>query len=138
MIHSWPDNFPVQHVRVARPTDNFQKVVEFYSKGIGLETLFTFGPHEGYTGVVFGLPDLQYQLEFTHHSNGSPCPAPSKDNLLVFYITDQHVIDQKIATMKNLGYYPVEPENPYWLNLGVTFEDPDGWRVVFMNRSYFS
>ncbi|WP_425293855.1 hypothetical protein [Microvirga pakistanensis] len=23
-----------------------------------------------------------------------------------------------------------EPENPYWLGQSVTFEDPDGWRVV--------
>jgi uncharacterized glyoxalase superfamily protein PhnB len=24
----------------------------------------------------------------------------------------------------------VEPENPYWGDKSVTFEDPDGWRVV--------
>ena len=33
---------------------------------------------------MFGLPDEEYHLEFTTHVNGSPCPAPTKDNLLVF------------------------------------------------------
>ncbi len=137
MINSWPKTFPVQHVRFARPTDKFEKVKEFYTKGVGLEILFTFEEHEGYNGVVLGLPDLSYQLEFTSHIKGSPCPAPSKDNLLVFYITNQDIINKKITDMKNLGYHPVAPENPYWLNKGFTFEDPDGWRVVFMNRSYY-
>lgn len=135
MIKSWPKNFPVQHVRFARPTDKFQQVKDFYIKGVGLDVLFTFEKHEGYDGVVLGLPNLDYQLEFTSHSKGSPCPAPSKDNLLVFYITDPQIIEQKVSDMKKLGYQPVKPENPYWLDLGVTFEDPDGWRVVFMNRS---
>lgn len=35
--------------------------------------------------------------------------------------------------MKHAGYSPAAPENPYWAERGVTFEDPDGWRVVLMN-----
>jgi hypothetical protein len=31
--------------------------------------------------------------------------------------------------MRALGHDPVEPENPYWRD-DLTFEDPDGWRVV--------
>jgi hypothetical protein len=33
------------------------------------------------------------------------------------------------------GYEPVEPENPYWAEKGLTFEDPDGWRVVLMHAA---
>lgn len=29
-----------------------------------------------------------------------------------------------------MGYVPVEPENPYWLERSLTYADPDGWRVV--------
>jgi hypothetical protein len=31
------------------------------------------------------------------------------------------------------GYSPVPPENRYREKQGVTFEDPDGWRIVLMN-----
>jgi hypothetical protein len=30
------------------------------------------------------------------------------------------------------GHPAVEPENPYWRDIGVTVEDPDGWRVVLV------
>jgi hypothetical protein len=30
----------------------------------------------------------------------------------------------------------VEPENSYWKEKGITVEDPDGWRIVLMNRTY--
>lgn len=26
--------------------------------------------------------------------------------------------------------------NPYWDRLGLTFEDPDGWRVVLQNDAW--
>ncbi|XGU21119.1 hypothetical protein ACETU7_13885 [Rhodococcus sp. 3Y1] len=33
------------------------------------------------------------------------------------------------------GHEPVGAENPYWEeNAGMTFEDPDGWRLVLMPR----
>ena len=38
--------------------------------------------------------------------------------------------------MNHMGYKEAEPENEYWKEKGITIEDPDGWRVVFMNRSY--
>jgi hypothetical protein len=31
-----------------------------------------------------------------------------------------------------LGAEPVGPANPYWAEHGVTFEDPDGFRVVLV------
>jgi hypothetical protein len=34
-----------------------------------------------------------------------------------------------------MGYFAVQPENPYWEQKGTTFADPDGWRVVLMNTS---
>jgi hypothetical protein len=40
-----------------------------------------------------------------------------------------------LARAAALGYSPVEPENPYWSGKSVTFEDPDGWRVVLCNTA---
>ena len=79
---------------------------------------------------MLGLPGREYHLEFTQHVVGSPCPAPTKDNLLVFYIPDQTVLNAAVTRLQNMGYFPVPPENPYWNGKGHTFEDPDGWRVV--------
>lgn len=133
----WPESLPVKYLRFARPTDNMNKVIKFYKDGIGLQELFRFDKHEGYKGVILGLPDLSYQLEFTSHEQGSPCHTPTKDNLLVFYIPNQEALNRKVSQMKKLGYHALEPENPYWKKKkSVTFEDPDGWRIVFINYSF--
>jgi catechol 2,3-dioxygenase-like lactoylglutathione lyase family enzyme len=133
MTNEWPQGLPVSQVRVARPTSKLNEVVRFYSEGLGLRIVGSFQEHEGYSGYMLGLPGCDYHLEFTQHAAGSPCPAPSRDNLLVFYIRDKAAIDRIAARLSALGYHPVDAENPYWSEKGVTFEDPDGWRVVLMN-----
>lgn len=82
---------------------------------------------------MVGLPGHGYHLEFTTHEPGSPCPAPTRDNLLVLSIPDRAARDAAVARLGALGYHPVPPENPYWARDGVTIEDPDGWRVVLMS-----
>ena len=132
MAEQWPLDFPVARVRVARPTDRLAEVVVFYRDGIGLRVVDSFEGHAGYSGIMLGLPGASYHLEFTHHADGSDCPAPSRDNLLVFYLSDRAAVDRVVERLRALGYPPVPPENPYWSADGtVTIEDPDAWRVVF-------
>ncbi|PFD92534.1 hypothetical protein COE15_27020 [Bacillus cereus] len=119
--------------RFARPTDKFEEVINFYETGLGLKRIGEFENHEGYDGVMFGLPHEEYHLEFTRHVNGSPCPAPTKDNLLVFYMPNKDEIEKITNRLNKMNYHEVEPENPYWKEKGTTIEDPDGWRVVLMN-----
>jgi len=121
---------PIAQLRVARPTDRLADVVRFYTVGLQLPRIGSFADHDGYDGVMIGLPGVQAHLEFTSHAAGSPCPAPSRDNLLVLYMTDREAIDATVMRLESLGFGAVEPENPYWRDKGVTFEDPDGWRVV--------
>lgn len=129
-------DFPAVQFRIARPTDKLTKVVEFYEDGLGLRKLYSFTNHEGYDGVLLGLPNGQYHLEFTSHKNGTPCSAPTKDNLLVLYIPEQEKIVEIKNRLARLGYNEVEPENPYWKGKSVTIEDPDGWRVVLFNGKF--
>lgn len=131
----WPENLNAVQVRVARPTDKLREVVRFYRDGLGLEVIGSFEGHDGYSGVMLGLPGRDYHLEFTEHEEGSPCPAPSKDNLLVFYIPDEEAVGRLVERLASMNHSPVAPENPYWAAKGVTFEDPDGWRVVLMKTS---
>jgi catechol 2,3-dioxygenase-like lactoylglutathione lyase family enzyme len=136
MTHSeWPEHLPVMQVRVARPTDQLEAVVRFYRDALGLAEIGSFAGHAGYDGVMLGLPGRSYHLEFTQHAEGSSCPAPSRDNLLVLYIADKSALDQLVARLRAHGHEPVAPENPYWAERGVTFADPDGWRVVLMNTA---
>lgn len=125
---------PLQ-VRFARPTDKLEAVVAFYRDGLGLAEIGGFRDHAGYDGVMLGLPDASVHLEFTTHRAGSPCPAPTRDNLLVLYLG--HARDSAADRLRKAGHAPVEPENPYWRDHGLTFEDPDGWRVVLMDTNGF-
>jgi catechol 2,3-dioxygenase-like lactoylglutathione lyase family enzyme len=129
----WPDDLPAVQVRMARPTDRLDEVVRFYHDGLGLPVIGRFDGHAGYDGVMLGLPGYDYHLEFTSHADGSPCPAPTQDNLLVFYIPDRQALDRLARRLEHMGYPSVAPENPYWEERGITIEDPDGWRVVLMN-----
>lgn len=89
-----------------------------------------FEGHAGYSGVMIGLPTEPFHLEFTHASGGSPCPAPTKDNLLLLYLESEQVYISAVKRMEVHGHRPVEQENPYWKDKSQTFEDPDGWGVV--------
>lgn len=126
----WSSGLPVVQMRVARPTDQLRRVIEFYELGLGLTRIGEFWEHNGFDGVMYGLPDANVHLEFTRHLTGSPCPAPTKDNLLVFYLPDWGVISDVAKKLAEMGYPAVEAENPYWEDAGITIEDPDGWRIV--------
>ena len=124
------DGIAVAQIRIARPPDRLDAVVAFHRDGLGLPELFRFAGHDGYDGVMLGLPGRPYHLEFTTRREGSPCPAPSRDNLIVFYIPAAADFARARDRLERLGHRPVAPENPYWRDKGATFEDPDGWRIV--------
>ena len=123
-------------LRVARPTDRLTDVVRFYRDGVGLLEIGSFHDHDGFDGVMLGAPGASYHLEFIHQRGHVAGRAPTRENLLVFYLPSgqewQAAIDRMIAS----GYTPVVSANPYWDHSGRTFEDPDGYRVVFQNAAW--
>lgn len=125
-----------QHFRVARPTDDLEAVLRFYRDGVGMEVIASFADHAGFDGVMLGLAGAGYHLEFTHHRGHLVGRAPTQDHLLVFYIPDAAVWRAAVERMRGLGYLPVPSYNPYWDERGATFEDPDGYRVVFQNAAW--
>jgi hypothetical protein len=72
-----------------------------------LPVIYRFSNHAGYDGVMIGLPGIDHHLEFTSHVDGSPGPAPSREN----------------PYWAGVG--------------ALTFADPDGWRVVLVPRPVF-
>ncbi|HXV65551.1 MAG TPA: VOC family protein [Vicinamibacteria bacterium] len=123
-------------IRIARPTDQMDEVVRFYSQGLGLTILDSFENHDGFDGVMLGHPDAPYHFEFTHKRGHRAGRAPTLDNLLVFYLPDLKKWQEAIERMRCAGYDPVPSFNPYWARSGNTFEDPDGYRVVLQNASW--
>ena len=125
-------------LRVARPTDNLAAVVQFYRDGLGLEVLGEFRGHDGFDGVMLGRTGSAYHLEFTRKAGHSVGRAPTEDNLLVFYLTDEVEWKAAVGRLENAGYKSVTSFNPYWDRNGKTFEDPDGYRVGLQNASWSS
>jgi catechol 2,3-dioxygenase-like lactoylglutathione lyase family enzyme len=124
------------HLRVARPADNLSAVVAFYRDGLGLEVLTSFTGHDGFDGVMLGSPGAAFHLEFTRRAGHPAGRAPTADNLLVFYLPDEATWQAAVARMTFAGHTPVASFNPYWDRTGVTFEDPDGYRVVLQQSSW--
>ena len=114
-------------LRIARHTDRLQELVAFYRDGVGLRELGGFRDHVGYDGVFLEVPGTGAHLELTSGGeHGAPAPHP--ESLLVLYLGDEAAVRTVAARLGD----PVAPANPYWAGHGLTFEDPDGFRVVLV------
>ncbi len=123
-------------LRIARPTDRLHEVADMYRAGLGLDELGAFEDHDGFDGVILGSPQHPWHLEFTAKRGHPAGRAPTEDNLLVLYLPEADAYDERLAAMDAAGFARVRSFNPYWDRDGVTFEDPDGWRVVVTRRGW--
>ncbi len=120
-------------LRIARPTDNLATVSKMYIQGLGFRELGSFKNHKGFNGVLLGHDLHPYHIEFTHHIGTTVGKAPTKDNLLVFYIADRASWSMACSAMEKAGFRKVDSYNPYWDDCGYTYEDIDAYRVVLQN-----
>jgi catechol 2,3-dioxygenase-like lactoylglutathione lyase family enzyme len=123
-------------LRIARETERFENVLRFYTEGLGLAVLGAFEDHDGFDGVMVGIPGARFHLEFTRRRGQVIGRTPDPHQLLVFYIPDSSAWRALVDRMHAAGYRAVSSSNPYWDRAGLTFEDPDGWRVVLENLEW--
>ncbi|HEU5239726.1 MAG TPA: VOC family protein [Pyrinomonadaceae bacterium] len=123
-------------LRVTRPSDHLDEVVRFYTEALNLSVLGSFKDHEGFDGIMLGVPGASYHLEFTRKHGHRAGRAPTEDNLLVFYLPDKQSWQAAVDRMTASGYKAVPSYNPYWDQNGCTYEDPDGYRVVLHNSAW--
>jgi len=123
-------------LRVARPTDNLVKIADMYRKGLDFHVLSSFRGHDGFDGIILGMPDSPYHLEFTSKAGHQVGRAPTEDNLLVFYLGDKTEYLNRCKKMISAGFVQVKSFNPYWDQNGSTFEDTDGYRVVIVDGEW--
>jgi catechol 2,3-dioxygenase-like lactoylglutathione lyase family enzyme len=124
------------HLRVARPSDDLERVAAMYRDGLGLEVLGRFEDHDGFDGVMLGRRGLDWHLELTSRRGQRAEPRPTDEDLLVLYLPDQPEWRAACDRMLAAGFEPVSSANPYWDRAGRTFRDPDGYRVVLQNAPW--
>ncbi|MCA1778881.1 MAG: VOC family protein [Xanthomonadaceae bacterium] len=127
----WPGDVPAVVFRIVRPTDKFDKIVEFYRSGLGLDIISSFRDHDGYNGVMLGLPAYPYHLEIIERQGGDANINSNKDNLLVFYFEDHSAITRIESQLNAMGYPTLPAKNPWWNDHDAVYiEDADQWGIV--------
>ncbi len=119
-------------MRVARPTADIDRARSFYEHTVGLPVLGSFVDHDGFDGVIFGVPDDRAQLEIVR-SPHDDIPTPSAEDALVLYHHGPAGADL-VTRLRQAGAVELTDDatvNPYWPRNGArVFRDPDGYRLV--------
>jgi catechol 2,3-dioxygenase-like lactoylglutathione lyase family enzyme len=126
----------VHVLRVARPTNDIDRAADFYIRGLDFEVLAKFSDHDSFDGIVLGHAHYPWHLELTRQAGVTVADAPTKEHLLVIYLPERSEWEAAVERLQALNITPVPAENPYWDRVGVTFEDPDGYRVVLQNMAW--
>jgi hypothetical protein len=121
-------------VRVARPTRDLEAAASFYGL-LDLPVLASFADHDGYSGVVLGLPDSSRQLELVLCEGVTP--SPTREDQLVLYLGSAERVAGAAARFRAAGFEPRVAPNPYWERNGaVCFVDPDGYWTVLSPQAW--
>jgi hypothetical protein len=115
-------------LRIARHTDQLEKIKTFYIETLNFESLGSFFDHNGYNGAFLSYPNQTWHLEFTSSGNAVQ-HQPDADDLIVLY-PGKRFYDSIITELKAKGIEHVPAKNPYWNRHGFHFKDPDGFGIV--------
>ena len=126
-------------MRVARPTRDLDRIRTFYEHAVGLPLLWAFVDHDGFDGVIFGVPDERAQLELVRSPHGDT-PSPTPEDALVLYGNGGTAAADIVARLDQAATPEVTPDdptlNPYWPRQGARcFVDPDGYRLIIVPGS---
>jgi len=116
-------------LRVARHTNDLEKIENFYVTILGFERLGGFDNHSNYNGVFIGKSGLDWHFEFTQ-SDVKAENLYGDDDIVVLYpktiLEYNSLIDRIIENNISI----ITAVNPYWKENGKMFQDPDGYRIV--------
>jgi YycE-like protein len=115
-------------IRLARPTRDRERTAAFY-RLLELPELGSFEDHDGYSGLIFGLPDSSRQLELVQREGEAP--SPTDEDQLVLYLGSAKRVASAAERVRSGGFQARTPANPYWERSGaVCFVDPDGYWLI--------
>lgn len=126
------------HLRIARSVTQLARSAAMYCNGLGLQEIGAFADHDGFDGVMLGFAGdgAGWHLELAVCRAHPVRPAPTPEDLLVFYEPDAHAWESRCAALLAAGFAEVASFNPYWATQGRTFEDHDGYRVVIQRARW--
>ncbi|MDP9794506.1 catechol 2,3-dioxygenase-like lactoylglutathione lyase family enzyme [Catenuloplanes nepalensis] len=114
------------HLRIARPTLSLAAAERFWTAGLGLDVLFRKDDL-----LMVGAPGAAWHLELVA---SDVAPAPTAEDLLVLYLDGP--VDDALSTRLTAAGGRRTPQGDYWDRWGVTFTDPDGYRLVLSTRGW--
>ncbi|RKR05381.1 glyoxalase/bleomycin resistance protein/dioxygenase superfamily protein [Flavobacterium sp. 90] len=116
-------------LRVARHTDDLERIVNFYVDILGFELLGDFQNHNNYDGVFVGKSGLDWHFEFTK-SHEKANHTFDQDDVIVLYPKSIIDYDVLISQLLHNNISIITASNPFWNENGKMFLDPDGYRIV--------
>lgn len=123
-------------MRIARPVTDINRAFHMYSEGLGLRKIAEFNDHQGFSGIMLGLNNLSWHLEFTVCLHHPVKPSQTEEDLLVLYYPDTDEWQATCEKMITAGFIKASSFNSYWEVKGRTFIDPDGYRVILQNSAW--
>ncbi|MGC4896560.1 VOC family protein [Micromonospora sp. DT31] len=124
------------HVRLARPSRDLAAAERFWAEGVGLDVLFRSetGRPDEHDLVMLGLPGAAWHLELVGGAAADVAPNPTAADLFVLYL-EGPADGELVPRLERAGGTRVTA-GPYWDRWGITFADPDGYRLVLCTRSW--
>jgi catechol 2,3-dioxygenase-like lactoylglutathione lyase family enzyme len=116
-------------LRVARHTNDLERIENFYVEILGFERLGGFQNHNNYDGVFIGKSGVDWHFEFTQ-SDSKAKHTFDEEDVIVLYpktILDYNDLENKLVR-NNISI--ITATNPFWNENGKMFQDPDGYRIV--------
>lgn len=123
-------------LRIARPVTDLSASVAMYKSGLGIEVIGSFENHDGFDGTMLGTIGEDFHFEFTFCRKHPVQPAPTSEDLLVFYVPKADEWQQRCINLLAAGFKEVPSFNPYWAKNGRSFEDRDGYRLVIQQATW--
>jgi catechol 2,3-dioxygenase-like lactoylglutathione lyase family enzyme len=126
---------PTSHIRIARPSRDFEAAKRFYVNGLGLSILWEASADAvgGHALLMMGWPGAAWHPELVLTQDIKA--APTEEDMLVIYLggsIDSALIENLLAA----GGKRVTSSNPYWEQWGVTIIDPDEYRLVLCRQRW--
>ncbi|MFH6942486.1 VOC family protein [Flavobacterium sp. FlaQc-50] len=116
-------------LRVARHTDNLERIEHFYVNILEFERLGGFQNHNNYDGVFIGKAGLDWHFEFTQ-SETKAKHVFDEDDVIVLYPETIIAYIELTNRLLNHNISSITASNPFWNENGKMFQDPDGYRIV--------
>jgi catechol 2,3-dioxygenase-like lactoylglutathione lyase family enzyme len=117
------------YLRVARHTNNLEKIEDFYVNILGFQLLGVFQNHHKHDGLFIGKVGLDWHFEFTK-SDKAGHQVFDQDDVIVLYPKTILDYNELVDRLEHHHISSITGPHNFWNESGKMFLDPDGYRIV--------